>query len=231
MLHLIRQWLLPTLCCLCGIDSEQSLCPVCATLLPWRSQQGCYQCGGFLEDGLESVRCTRCLGSPPPFDRVISLFDYQPPIPKMLSQLKHAKQLIYGRVLGELLSHHLKESSYRLSELPEVILPVPLHAKRLRKRGFNQAVELALPISSKLQIRIDERYCVRTKATRQQQFLKKAERYNNVQGAFQIVKSLPWKHVAVVDDVITTGQTVKAFCSVLRKGGVEQIDVWTIAQA
>ena len=231
MLHLIRQWLLPTLCCLCGIDSEQSLCPVCITLLPWKKQQGCYQCGRYLEDGLESIRCTRCVESPPSFDRIITVFAYQPPIPKMLSQLKHAKQLIYGRVLGELLSHYIQDFSYRSSELPEVILPIPLHAKRLRKRGFNQAVELALPVSSKVQIPIDEKHCVRIKATRQQQFLKKSERYSNVQGAFKVVKSLPWKHVAVLDDVVTTGQTMKAFCSVLKKAGVEQIDVWAIAQA
>ncbi len=114
---------------------------------------------------------------------------------------------------------------------PELIIPVPLHPARYRSRGFNQAIEIAWPISKALDIPIDNHTIKRIVNTGTQTKLHARERRKNLRGAFQLKKPLTAKHIAIIDDVITTGSTVTELAVVLKKAGAERIEVWSFARA
>jgi ComF family protein len=129
-----------------------------------------------------------------------------------------------------MLSETIKKR-YANQLLPDLLLPVPLHYKRIAERGFNQALEIARIIAKSLQIPIDAKSCIRVRNTAAQAELKSDKRKANVARAFQCIKPIAAKHVAIVDDVVTTGNTVRELSKVLHKAGVERIDVWCIARA
>jgi ComF family protein len=130
-------------------------------------------------------------------------------------------------VLAELLTKFIKENDI---ELPDVIMPVPLHPSRLRERGFNQALELAKPIGREFDIPIDTKSCKRIKATATQSTLDKKIRIKNMRGAFEIVQPLDCKHLVLIDDVVTTGTTVNELAKILKANGVQRVDVWALAR-
>ncbi len=112
----------------------------------------------------------------------------------------------------------------------EVLLPVPLHPQKSRQRGFNQAQEITAILSGLLQRPIDQSCLNRVKPTKAQSGLSLSKRLRNLQGAFEFTTGTEYKRVAIVDDIITSGSTMQALCKVLRKGGVEYIEVWSIAR-
>jgi ComF family protein len=107
---------------------------------------------------------------------------------------------------------------------------VPLHAQRLRERGYNQSLEIARAVSRELAVPVDPAACARVVPTAPQAGLEQKDRRRNVRGAFQVVGSLPSSHVAILDDVVTTGSTVAELTRVLRKAGVARVDVWAVAR-
>lgn len=115
--------------------------------------------------------------------------------------------------------------------MPECIIPVPLHRRRLRQRGFNQALEIAKPLAKKLQLPVDFKTCIRTKHTRPQSELSAKKRQQNIKNAFTLKKPITAKHVAIVDDVMTTGNTVTELSALLRNNGVTTIEIWCCARA
>lgn len=231
MLKQIQQWLLPNICCLCEKQSQtdRDLCLSCQETLPWVEDR-CFRCGLELEDFKDSICCQQCREDPPEFNRLCTLFSYESPITKLVMGLKFGERLAYGRILGELLADAVFERWYK-QDLPEAILPVPLHIDRLRKRGFNQALELSWPVHKRCKIPVLLTTCVRVKNTLPQAKLDKSRRKRNMQGVFQLQSTLPFTHIAIVDDVVTTGSTVQALCRVLKEAGVQQIDVWCICRA
>lgn len=116
-------------------------------------------------------------------------------------------------------------------EKPQRLIPVPLHRKRYHQRGFNQAIEIAQPISRQLNIPLDTRCCLRRVDTTAQAELHADERRKNIRGAFQVRHHINYKHVAIIDDVVTTGATVNELAKMLRKEGVTKIEVWCCARA
>lgn len=158
----------------------------------------------------------------------MSLWRYAWPADHLIQKLKFNAQLHLARLLGEHLAEHVAR---HVTQPPQVILPVPLHRTRLRARGFNQALELARPIARRLGIALDYRSGARVRATAAQSLLPAAQRRRNIKGAFQVTQPLAARHVAIVDDVMTTGHTVEEFASTLRKAGVEKIEVWVLARA
>ncbi len=132
-----------------------------------------------------------------------------------------------ARLLGEMLGDALSEVDGK----PQCIIPVPLHRSRYRERGYNQATEIARVVSRRLQIPLDLHSCIRAHATQPQSELSSEQRLRNVKKAFAIAKPLKAKHVAILDDVVTTGATVNEMARVLRKTGVERIDIWACARA
>lgn len=220
--------ILPSTCVLCGAEGHgtQDICLPCQQTLP-RSLQNCVRCGIPLPTSSLEALCGQCLQHPPPFERVLSPFRYESPMDHLVQQLKYSGRLEMARLLGHLMAQWLAP---RLDALPDVIIPVPLHPRRLRERGFNQAQEMARPIARQLGLPIDTKTCRRTRFTTPQFGLSAKERAKNVKNAFQI-EGAAARHVALVDDVMTTGQTVRELAKVLRKAGAEEIEVWVCARA
>lgn len=225
------KWLFPYRCCLCGwlSDATYDLCGSCRETLPWLVDR-CYRCGLRLNDQEEHALCDHCQKKPPYFDRLCALFSYDPPLRKLITGLKFGNQLAYGRILGELLKGNIS-AWYAGLALPEALLPVPLHVKRLRQRGFNQSLELVRPFIQETKIPLLLRQVKRIKFTRPQSALEEEARRLNVKDAFQVKDLEGYKHIAVVDDVVTTASTVNTLGLALKQAGVEQLDVWCIARA
>jgi ComF family protein len=172
--------------------------------------------------------CGICQQHLPPFDRTHALFAYQPPVDAFIHQLKYRQQLTYARLLGDLLAEGF---AARLAPpYPELVLPVPLHWTRLWQRGFNPAVELAKPVARRLGVPVALDSVRRVRATPPQARLAAAQRQTNVRGAFALVKPLRAAHVAVFDDVMTSGNTAGEIARLLRQAGAARVEVWAAAR-
>lgn len=226
----VEHWLFPAACVLCGKAGadNRELCADCLVDLPY-NDVACLQCASplSLQTPAENL-CGRCQHTPPAYDRAFSVFHYTHPVAQLIQRLKFNARLNMARLLGELMADHFQKT---LVTLPQLIIPVPLHPSRLRGRGFNQALELARPAARKLGIAVDYRNCVRTRRTAVQSTLPAKDKRANVKDAFGVIRPLRAHHVAIVDDVMTTGHTLDEVARVLRKAGVERIDVWVLARA
>lgn len=206
------------------------MCAACAKELPILPQT-CNKCAQFLPNSPQNTPiCGQCLTKPPAYHRVYACFPYTPPIPRMISGLKFTNQLQYNRVLSHFLLAKIRHDWYPASPLPDIILPMPLHKQRLRERGYNQAVVLAKPLAKSLHIPLDLFGVVRTKATKPQSSLPATLRRKNIAQAFTAKRAYHGLHIAVVDDVMTTGQTVSVLAEVLKKQGAKRIDIWCAAR-
>jgi ComF family protein len=202
--------LFPPRCCLCGFEGESldlDLCGLCRADLPWN--------GDRAAAGL-------------------SAFRFEHPIDDLIRRLKYHGVLANARVLGVLLAQAVHKHA---APLPRLLVPVPLHISRLRERGFNQAAALARYASRMIGIPVAHHVVRRIRDTPSQTALDMGERRRNVHEAFAIDGSRALRrlqearHVAVVDDVVTTGSTVKELRGTLLAAGVGQVDVWAVAQA
>lgn len=152
---------------------------------------------------------------------------YASPLKELIGQLKFHGNLSYSPLLAQ---SFVRSLSKRKHDLPECIIPVPLHKQRLQQRGFNQALELARIIAKQLQIPLDYTLCQRNKVTPFQSGLSAEQRKQNLRNAFNLSKAHHYKHVAIFDDVVTTGTTVNELAKQLKQSGVEIIEVWAIAR-
>ena len=227
----IQSFFYPPHCVLCGAKvlaagAGMDLCAGCQSALP-ENEHACVRCGIPFESELEAATCGQCLHEPPAFDRCLALYRYQAPLDSLITRLKFHHRLAIARLLAALMQQKIEA----LESLPDAILPVPLHPSRLRERGFNQALEIARPIAGALNIPLLLQHCERTRATVMQSSLPARQRSRNVKGVFRVVRAIPYQHVAIVDDVMTTGETVRELAKVLRAAGVPRIDVWVVARA
>jgi ComF family protein len=143
-----------------------------------------------------------------------------------MGMLKFRQKLYLAEPLAGLLIERLGE----IRERPDLLIPVPLHPLRLRKRGFNQSVELTHKLARHYSLPYDWRICQRIKETKAQSELGERERQKNLRNAFQICAEVKGAHLVVVDDVITTGATVTELSKVLKKAGAKRVDVWAVAR-
>jgi ComF family protein len=220
------QRLYPLQCVLCGAPGAEGLdlCPPCRTDLPFL-QTACRRCARPLSTvGI----CGLCQQQTPPQDRTLSGFHYQSPVDYLILQLKFGGKLHLAPLLGKLTAERLAP---HLDSLPECIIPVPLHPHRLRERGFNQALELARPLASYLKIPINAHAVRRIRPTAAQSSLPRQERKQNVRDAFALRNPLAARHVAILDDVLTTGHTVGELAKILRRAGAQTVEVWTCTRA
>lgn len=224
--------LLPRACLLCRTYTREPhhLCRACALELPILSHS-CQKCAQFLHSSAQrQLICGECLINPPPYDVAYALFRYQPPLPKLIAGLKFEEQFSYAALFHHLMAEAVRHNWYAQQPLPDMILPMPLHPTRLRERGYNQAMEVARPLSRSLKLRMDQGV-IRHKATLPQHALPAAKRRQNIAQAFSATKDYTGKHVAIVDDVMTTGHTVAAIASVLKMHGARRVDIWCCARA
>lgn len=225
-LNYIQSGIYPPTCILCGDNtlSGRLLCEGCLREMPGNGPY-CRRCGIPLTGS--SDLCGQCGRKPPPVERSVIPFRYAPPLDYLIRQMKFHRRLELLPQLAQLMAESIVE---REESLPRLLIPVPMHRKRIRQRGYNQALELARQLSRELGIPLDWKRCRRSRHTSSQTVLQGHERRANVRGAFTVRGKLP-KHVAIVDDVVTTGATVQEFARTLRRAGVEVVEVWACARA
>ena len=161
------------------------------------------------------------------FDETHAPFIHQGITRYLIASLKFNKQYKSARLLSFLLADYLAKSVER----PELIIPIPLHKQRYKKRGFNQSIEIAKNLSKMLDIPLDTKSCIRQRDTAHQVGLSSEDRRKNIKNAFVVRKAIKANHVAIVDDVITTGSTANELAIVLKKAGVSRVDVWSCSRA
>lgn len=164
----------------------------------------------------------------PRYQALISATHYEFPVNHAISEMKFEKQLHHIRSFSNLLLNELI-AYYQDIPLPQAIVPIPLHSNRLRERGFNQSQLIAKHLTRKLDIPLLEHALIRIKDTPHQIGLKAVERRKNLKRAFTVKQELP-KHIALIDDVVTTGSTIQEASKQCLKHGVERIDVWCLAK-
>lgn len=218
------RWLLPPRCLICrepgvyGID----LCSNCTQSLPW-NQAACGRCALPLPVPGE---CGACLTDAPPVATTTAAFVYGFPIDRLVPRFKFHQDLAAGRLLAELAAGPLGRAPR-----PEALIPIPLHAGRLRERGYDQALELGRPLARALSIPLLADRLVRRRATAAQSELSADARQRNVARAFATIGRGPLpRHVALLDDVMTTGATLHAAARTLHTAGVIRVDAWVIAR-
>ncbi len=229
-----RRWLTqalwPANCILCGGagDADIDLCRDCAADLP-RNEPACVVCAEYLPAAATDRPniCGTCLRDPPPYRSSCVPFRYAYPLDHLVRGLKFRNELACGRVLGQLFASHVLARS---EPLPEAIVPVPLAPRRYRQRGYNQASELALTIRRMTGVAVTSDVAVRQRETIEQAGLDRGARLRNITGAFATTAPVRARHIAILDDVVTTGSTVREFAQVLRSAGAERIEVWAIAR-
>jgi len=217
-------------CLLCDERCEgQPLCSPCEADLPWLDGR-CTVCAVPLPS--RGLVCGECLKRPPSYDHVEVPWRFAFPVDALITGFKHQARWPYGRLLGERLAHHLEHAFADGLPRPDLLLPVPLARRRLRQRGFNQAQMLADWLSRPLGIATDARALERVLDTPAQQQLDAATRRRNLRQAFAIATGADVKgrHLALVDDVLTTGATAEALARLLKRAGAERVDVYCLAR-
>jgi len=232
MVYKLTQWLravFPSHCRLCGIATRTmlDLCRSCREDAPWL-ENACRQCSLPLSACWDDALCGRCQKLTPAFDTTTALFHYHPPIDYLIKRLKFSNELAISPLLSGLLANRL---AARDAPLPALLIPVPLHHTRLRERGFNQSTELARGVGRKLNIRISHRLCTRNRKTAPQSLLTHNARRLNLRNAFTVTTDRVPGHIAIIDDVMTTGHTASELARALKRAGAKQVEVWVIARA
>lgn len=219
--------LLPARCSFCDAGIAEGLaCAGCLAALPW-NRSACPICA-LPQPGRMASTCANCLARPPAFDRAWSAFRHEAPVAQAIHGLKYRAQFRQARLLGLAMAEAIAQ---RPQPLPELMLPVPLHASRLRRRGYNQALELARVLASRLAIELLPSAATRLRATPDQIGQRAAERRRSVRGAFAVDARVAGRHLVIVDDVMTTGSTVAELARVCRKAGAATVEVWTATRA
>lgn len=246
--------LLPNSCYLCGGTSEDFLCSGCVDDLPLAgSCRSCDCCALPLSDypargdgserrtatepdtgpAASGILCGDCLSNPKPFQRTVAAFTYAHPIDFLINRFKHHRHFVCGNHLSHYLLPLLR-TAYAGDTWPSLLLPMPLHWTRRYMRGFNQSDAIASQLQAGLDIPVSH-CCRRLKRNPRQQGLKRSARLHNLHKAFAVQgsaakESLKGRHVAVIDDVMTTGATVTELAHCLRKAGAARVDVWVLAR-
>lgn len=210
-------------CLLCGAASHDGLCcTACNADLPRLPLCLCPICALPTADG--SV-CGKCLRHPPAFDHTIAAFSYRFPLDKLVQALKYRDRLILVDFLAEAVVQ-------RITSFPDCIVAMPLHPVRLRERGFNQSQLLARRIAHRLHIPLLADACERVRNTPPQTSLPWKERDKNMRQAFacKATADVRGKHVAIVDDVLTTGASMGELARVLKQAGACEVSAWVAAR-
>lgn len=208
-------------CVLCGAGTRGLLCLACDAALP-RIPQACPRCAA---PTLHEV-CGECLRHPPPFARASAALTYDFPVDKLIQALKYQGRLAFAQIFGNCL-----HQAVQAQPKPDVILPMPLHPRRLQERGFNQALLIAQVIAEQTQIPVEALWAARAIDTTPQAELSLDARRKNVRNAFICTGAVHKLHVAVVDDVMTSGATVAELSQTLLQAGAREISVWIAARA
>jgi ComF family protein len=215
-------------CLLCAAaSSSELLCPACAADLP-RWQLACCPC--CARPTVHGEICGRCLSKPPSLDVTHAAYRYEFPLDKLIQAFKYGHRLALGAYFGRQLAAHLAQFAAPRANIDRII-PLPLHGERLRTRGFNQALELARPISAQWQIPIDKTSCQRIRNTPAQADLPWRQRLRNIRGAFHCSADLSGQRILLIDDVMTTGASLNECARTLKLHGAAEVTALVVARA
>jgi ComF family protein len=210
-------------CVLCLARAPRALvCAACRDALP-DLDRACARCAVPLAG---RAVCGGCLAHAPGFDSAAAAFEYRFPIDRLILRFKYSGDLAIGHWLGlQLAARAARE------EPPDLLVAPPLSAKRLRTRGFNQALEIAKVVAKRLALPCDLDGLARDGQADSQVGLGRRERLANLRDAFRCRLALDGRHVAIVDDVLTTGATASCIARVLKAAGARRVSVWAVARA
>ncbi|WP_211915591.1 ComF family protein [Vibrio sp. B1REV9] len=206
-------------CARCGLSmtNEQAVTTVLA------STKQANQINQTTQIDQAKIPCGACLRDPPPWQRLFTLGDYDFPLSAQVQRFKDDGEPWHVNALTQLLAQRIEHPA-------PVITCVPLHWQRYLKRGFNQSHTLARYLANHLEVRFEPNVFKRIKSAPSQRGHKKSNREQNLKGAFALKGKVRDSHVAIVDDVVTTGSTVRQLCDLLLEVGVESIDIYCICR-
>ena len=217
---------LPNLCALCGNLSQNTLCRGCDKAYSNETRLRCMVCAVPLSGSRRRsdplYRCADCVATPPSFDATFALADYRVPLDVLAVGLKFRARLMLADEFARRLAR-LADDMLDASQRPDVIAPVPLAAKRLVERGYNQAWQIAKPLAKALHVRSNATLAVRVIETAPQSRLDLDARRLNLGHAFEVRAPVRGLHVAIVDDVMTTGTTLEALAHGLKAAGARRV--------
>ena len=218
-------------CLLCdeATDTSLPICSPCELELPWLGD--CCQCCA-LPLPMTGLICGHCLKQPPAFHTVHAPWVYGFAVDSLIIRFKHNSKWPYGRLLADLLSQSLLDRFNCGEKRPDLLLPVPLSVQRLRQRGYNQAAMLGQWLQQSLNIPCNDQWLMRVLDTPAQQALDAKTRKRNLLQAFSLspTAQVAGLHIALVDDVLTTGATAQSLARLLLKAGAQRVDVYCLAR-
>lgn len=218
-----RQLSLAQPCVLCGSMSHDGLwCRDCALALPYLPAPLCEMCALPIPNG---KLCGHCLAQPAQFSHSTAVYAYTFPINKLIQNLKYGNQLALADMLAQQLLRKIDRKN-----LPDTIIPMPLHPNKLRQRGYNQAMLLAKRLAAELHVELLGHACERVRDTASQSTLPFKERGKNMRNAFVCNVDLSGKKIALVDDVMTSGASLNALAAAVQKRGANDVQTWVIAR-
>lgn len=226
LLSITQSFRIPAICSICNQVNHGRLavCPFCISLMPNLGSK-CQQCAYPMADP-QALICGHCLKNPPQYTRAYIPYKYDEPLRSIIHQFKYHKKLFFS----SLLAHLMYQAYPDITGNPQCLIPMPLHPRRLKQRGFNQTILLAKLLSKKIQLPYDIDSCQKIINTTPQAHLTGNQRTNNMHKAFY-TKPMPYSHVLIIDDLLTTGNTANALAISLKKSGVERVDIWCCARA
>lgn len=210
-------------CVLCAGMSRHGLCcEACDAALPYLNPAHCPICALPTPQG---GICGHCLKKSPSFTRTLAVFGYRFPLDRLIQAMKYEEQLALSHLFSEKLIQRISPAG-----LPDYVIPMPLHPDKLKRRGFNQALLIAARLARTLDRPLLTHACQRLRDTPSQSSLTWKERKKNVRGAFRCDVDLSGKHIALVDDVLTTGASLNALADAVQKRGAAEISAWVVAR-
>lgn len=212
--------------CHAPADLAVELCSDCRAELP-RQRHACRACALTLPANNDTLLCPTCLHQPR-FDSAIAAFEYAPPVDWLITRLKFHHCLSHARLLGALLAERIAASPM---ELPDCIVPAPLHPRRYRKRGYNQSGLIAHQVARALHRPVATNLASRDRDTVPQRSLPANRREQNMRQAFTASSECSGRHIAILDDVVTTSHTACALATAINRSGAASVQLWCIARA
>lgn len=218
----LPQHALPSSCALCGAEHRTALCNGCRSQFFSTGTSRCTCCGIPMPGATNDNRCGDCLKQPPSFDATIVATDYAPPVDRLVLALKFGSRLEVAPLFAQMLHPATKGMA-----LPQLLTAVPLGPQRLVQRGFNQALEIARPLSRHMRVKLEPHLVARHKETHAQAMLHPEERQQNIRNAFVVpapaMNRVRGRHIGVVDDVMTTGETLNELAATLKRFGAARV--------
>ncbi|ABR46948.1 phosphoribosyltransferase [Alkaliphilus metalliredigens QYMF] len=209
-------------------QTKYYLCDTCYGEIDFFPEHCCHQCGKILSMTEAVGLCQACESKPPSFERAIAVFQYQGHIKRLIFRFKYEHEPYLSRIMGQMLADSYEKEALEVG----LIIPVPLHYKRQKQRGFNQAELLAKYMSQQVKQPYDPDVLIRSQETIIMHHLTRQQREENVKQAFMVKNPglIVNQKLLLIDDIVTTGATLKACSRVLLEAGAQSVTALTLAR-